>query len=241
MKLFDGLHPYEILLEVLGVLLFLVALLALIRNVMKEKPFGSLLPFIGVAVVMIGYPSIKSIEISNDTVKIEKLTQALQQEPTNASVRQELQTAVQTIASRPVNSATRATTIARAQFVLGNDAAAEATVATALRLDPNATGAVSLQKNIQAIANLQNLLAQVEKNPSPAVKTELEAAIANAKPAATSPTALLTVAKAQAAIGEYDSALKTADTASKANPKSAEATAFKKSISDRVVMATPPP
>ena len=243
MKLLDGLHFYEIVMLVLGILLFLVLVFAFVSFVVKGKPFGGLLAFFAVPIAMIGYPSIKSSEISQDTVKIEKITEELRQKPTNTTLRQELRTTTDQVASRPVTSAGRATIIANAQFALGDDSAATATLAQALRIDPNAPKAAELQQKIEVLHNLESLAARVEKNPGdPNARAELASSVAKVSSAAiANPKALMTIARAQAAIGEHDKALVTAETAVKVNPVSIEATALRNAISARVVLPTPKP
>jgi hypothetical protein len=101
MKFLEGLYSYEVMLLVLGALLFVVTLFAFVVFVMRGRPFARLLWFFLLAIIMIGYPSIRSIEFSNGVIKIEKDTHDLQQDPTNKTVRDALAGEVAHLSPRP--------------------------------------------------------------------------------------------------------------------------------------------
>ncbi len=73
MNVFDGLHLYEIVLLVLGVILFLVLLVALIIFLIQGRSIKSLLLFFVVSVLMIGFPSVTKFKFDKDGVEIDKL------------------------------------------------------------------------------------------------------------------------------------------------------------------------
>ena len=79
--MFAGLYLGEIVLLVLGVVLFVVLLGALRKALAAGRSYAGLLPFFLVTIVMIGYPSIKSLQykdgmlqIENDTATVESPT-----------------------------------------------------------------------------------------------------------------------------------------------------------------------
>ena len=228
MKFLDGLYSYEVVSLVLGAVLFLVLLARLI----KAGPSLSLLPFFAVSIVMIGFPSIKSVEFHNGIVKIEKTTHALEQDPAKASLREALSQEVTRTAARPSSDPRVPTTLARAQIALGDDAGAEANLQKALRTDPQSVEALQLKKRIELTHNLISLTSRVEQNPKDATaKTELEKTVAEVTryPIA-SPTTLTTVARAQVVMGDRKQALSTVEKALTINPNLAPAKQVKSQI-----------
>jgi hypothetical protein len=98
MNLFAGLYAYEIVLMVLGVVLFLALLIALLRNVFKDKPYAALIPALFVPIVMIGYPSIQTIQYQNGVVEISKAVQQVQDDPSDPEANAKLNSLEPTIA-----------------------------------------------------------------------------------------------------------------------------------------------
>src|SRR5437764_13466487 len=99
-------------------------------------PYGNLLMFFAIPLVMMGFPGIKSIELQQGVVKIDKLTHDLQQHPTDAAKRAELNQTVSQVSSRPVADPNAIASIARAQFALGDHKAAEANLKKVMQKAP---------------------------------------------------------------------------------------------------------
>src|SRR6266567_3506352 len=87
----EGLYPGETVLLILGIVLFVVLIFAFVYQLTRQRSLGPLLGFFVVPIVMIGYPSIRSIEFKDGVVSIDKTTQQLLSNPTDASVRESLQ------------------------------------------------------------------------------------------------------------------------------------------------------
>src|SRR5690242_1938013 len=118
MALFYGLYLFEVVLLVLGIVFFIVLLFAFGYYMNQNRSITPLLAFFVVAIAMIGYPSIKSIQIKDDMVTIEKETQRLEANPTDASARTALQQTVAKLEQRPISNVPDLTAIAKAQFAL---------------------------------------------------------------------------------------------------------------------------
>ena len=58
----EGLYPGETVLLILGIVLFVVLIFAFVYQLTRQRSLGPLLGFFVVPIVMIGYPSIRSIE-----------------------------------------------------------------------------------------------------------------------------------------------------------------------------------
>ncbi len=228
MNLFDGLYAYEVVLLILGVLLFVVALALLILQVVRGKPYGTLVAFFALPIVMIGYPSIQKITFQDGAVTIDKTTAQLQEAPTDAALRSNLETQVAKLASRPTNDPAALTSIAKAQFALGHSAEAQTNVQKALQASPTLPEALALQQRIDTDNTITNLSAQLAEHPNDATKEKLKDAVAKAAPLKiANPGFLAHMAIAHAALGDQAIAHSFAGEALKINPNLAEAKLLK--------------
>ena len=237
MNIFNGLNSFEVMLLILGVLFFLTLVLAFIVFVKRGRPFGKLFPFFAIPILMIGFPSIKSIEFSKDMIKIEKYTRALEQNPTDKNLRDALASRLASVSGRPSVNPNVATTIARAQIVLGDNAAAEANVQKALQAAPQLSAALELKKRIELDRNLATLTAQAQQDPNNvAVRAELQRTVTEAtrQPIA-SPVTLINLAAAQVVIGDHAQARSNVDKALKIDPNSSAAKAVSNQIRATVI------
>jgi|SRR5882724_11641286 len=240
MRLFDGLFLYEIVLLVLGVLLFLVLLWALASSLKAGKPVAKIFPFIAISVVMIAYPSIKSVNISASEVKIEKDVAEVEQNPTNVAKRDALASDIAAISSRPVSDPNVNTTLARAQLALGNTAAAQQHIDKALQASPKFAAAVQLQDRIELEKKLPALTQAVQQDANnEQAKAALQQAVTSVNSKAlVNPETMVNVAKAQAALGDNTQAQINIDKALKINPTDARAIQAKKNIAhSSIIMA----
>ena len=135
-KLFDGLLGFEIILLVLGMLLFIVLLGILLIHVRRQTDTKSVLPFFVLAVAMIAFPGIQSIKFSNDGAEILKETEELKQDPTDPARKEELRQSVVELESRPIRSAETSLILARARFALGDSLEASTHLLRAKELAP---------------------------------------------------------------------------------------------------------
>jgi len=241
MNFFDGLYPYEIIMLVLGVLLFLVLILAFVVLLTRGKSYGKLLLFFAIPIIMIGFPSIKSFEISTDSIKLVKDTMALEKDPTNNNLRASLEQTVAKVAARPIADPSVSTTIARAQLALGNDNAAEERIDKALKETPQLPAALELKKRIELDRKLSALTLQVEQNPDNATaKTELTRTVKEVdKFQIANPETLTTVARAQKLLGDETKAQENVDKALTINPNLAPALQLKRKLQINPVPIVP--
>jgi len=225
MKLLDGLYLYELVMLVLGVVLFLVVIYLLIYQVKHGGKVVTLVFFFTISIVMMGYPSIKSIQVQQDGITIEKTAQDLQSDPTNSKARGELEQEVKKIQDRPITDPTTLTRIATAQLALGDDKEAEQNAQKALQRDPNASGAREVQQRIIAVRNLDLVTSEAQKHPDdPNIKAQLEQTVNQVvrQPSA-NPLALAKIAKAQVILGQHDKAAENVNKALQIDPNLTEA------------------
>jgi len=225
MKLFDGLYLYEIVMLCLGIFLFVVLVLALIYQLMHRRNLAGLLAFFVLSIVMIGYPSIKSVQLQKDGVTIDKTTRELQSDPANPQTRAALEKEVKQIGKRPVSDPATLTRIGNAQFALGDEKEAEEKAQIALERDPHSAEALELQNKITTLHKLDSATTELEKHPDDAAaKAKLQETLSQASRQPTAnPLALTKIAKAQAELGQRDKATENVNKALQINPNLTEA------------------
>jgi len=226
MSLLDGLLLYEIVMMVLGVILFFYALV-LLKSTPKTG-MGCLF----VCAIFIGWPSIQSLEFKDGEFKVEKATDKLEKDPTDAQARQIVKDNLPKLEGRPVRNPQVATAIARAQFAIGNEDAAEASLSQALKANSQLPEALALREKTASIQKLDLLTKQVESNPqNETAKQELTQQLTQVvKEPIANPNALAKVAQAQAAIGNRSAAVSAAEKVSKISPNSAVAMELNRTI-----------
>ena len=218
--MFDGFYLFEWVLMTLGVILFVVLVIAFFYQLVHKRSIAALLAFFVLDIAMIGYPSLKSLEIQGGLVTIEKETNAVLRDPGNTQARAELQQQVDKLGQRSFSQPTNLTAISKAEFALGNEPAAKTKLDKALQRNPDLQQAQQLKTKIENLDRLAPLTAKVESNPADEnAKAELAQTlkVVNQQPVA-NPSALLKVARAQAALGDRENAEKNAAIVRKINP-----------------------
>ena len=218
--MFDGFYLFEWVLMILGVILFVVLVIAFFYQLMHKRSIGALLAFFALDIAMIGYPGLKSLEIQGGLVTIEKQTNAVLRNPGDTQARAELQQQVDKLGQRSFSQPTNLTAISKAEFALGNEPAAKTKLDKALQRNPDLQQAQQLKTKIENLDRLAPLTAKVESNPADEnAKAELAQTlkVVNQQPVA-NPSALLKVARAQAALGDRENAEKNAAMVRKINP-----------------------
>src|SRR5262249_16876989 len=149
MNLLGGLHLYENILMLLGILLFLVLVILLIYSVIKERDLKSILLSFLLPVLMIGFTSVKKIQYDKWLIELNNQSEMLEQKPGDQKLRAEVEEKVTAISARPIQQSAEAlVTVARAQKALGDEAQALTTVNKALQVAPQLAEAAQLKTAI---------------------------------------------------------------------------------------------
>lgn len=220
MELINGLYLYEVVLLVLGVMLFLVLLFAFSVLVIRGRPFGKLLSFFMLPIVMVGYPSIESIEFGDNMLRLTMQMHELEKDPTNSNIRKSVESQLDEVSGRVVVKAETNIELARAELALGKEAVAKEKIDKVLRSSPQQLAAIELKKQIDLKRDVSDLVARVERNPDDAA-AKRQLAVSTDKLTSmkiANPTTIATIAKAQAALGEEDKARTTVNKALVINP-----------------------
>lgn len=236
MNLTAGLYLYEVVLLVLGVILFLVLVFAFLYMVLKGKKVVSLLAFFLLPIAMIGYPSIQSLKYEEGVLTLEKRTQQLLENPQDSTTRQEIHETVSKLSKRPADDPKSATVLAKAQFAIGDEAGASQTLQKVHEMAPGYPEAAKLQNKIQLVHRLEQLASKVDQNPSDQqARAALQETVSVARQTPISnPSALVHLAHAESALGDNQNALKTIDKAEQIAPQLAETREFRRTIENRV-------
>lgn len=220
MNMLDGLYLYEVVMLVLGVALFLVLLIAFAVQIFRGYAYGKLLSFFVLPILMVGYPSIESIEFSDGVIKIAKMTHALEEDPTNSVLRTQLANNVEAVSGRIVTKSNTTIRLARAEFALGDSVAAEERINTLLQKSPRQPAALKLKEQLTLDRNLAVLADHVEKNPQDnEAKSRLSDTVSKVVVMkSASPETITNIARAQAALDEEEKARENVDKALAINP-----------------------
>ena len=158
-KLLDGLFLYELLLMILGSILFL----AIITLILKQKEITkNHLLALGIAIVAVGFPGIKSFSITDGILKIEKSIEELEDNPESQEVKEALEKGVVAVEERPIKNAERLVTLSEANLKLGHTEKAVTQAKTALESKPNLETATEVIEVVEVEKQIEN----VRSNPS---------------------------------------------------------------------------
>jgi len=239
MKVIDGLYFHELILLVLGILLFIAILVLLIIYAAQKRPVKELVLFFLVSVIMIGYPSIQKIVYDNGVITVEKLAKAISKDPSDGEQRNELEMKMRKMEKRAGKDPETLVEFGKAQAILGDTVNADRYVGKALRISPDFSDAKELQTRFNTPqVQIQKIMTEFEKNPeNTEVKTELENKVSNfAVAPGSNASVMITASKAHALLGDTIKALLLADSALQKDNKNVEAAALKKRFSTNRIL-----
>ena len=250
MNLLQGIQLHELILMVLGFILGLVLIFIFLFTALKNKPNLKLLYGFIAPLVMIGYPSIKSIEFGKDVIKIDKLVEKVNANPTDTTVQRELIQNLQELpASRCKTSSDALAAIANAQASLGQYDSARVMSQRAVDLDKNNEKAIESNKIItekwqmqklteQRIGKLNVFIKEWELRPNDpqvwdSISTHYNNLVINSKPVHLDNSKILVVAQAAAIVGEKQRAEQITNNVLKVTPNQKEAEKLKEDIKSK--------
>ena len=156
MSIFTGLYGYEIIMLVLGVVLFLVLIFILLRSVVKDQPWGKLVPFFLLPIFMIGFPAFKKLSYDDGKIELEKAMHSLSANPTDTTTRKQTEEAIRVVQGRGQQDPGALVAIAGAHWALGNYDSSQQLVIKAERLLPVDTAVRRQIGVLQAKVQLHN-------------------------------------------------------------------------------------
>ena len=252
MKLLEGIQLHELVLIILGFILGLVLIFVFLFGALRGKPNLKLLYGFIAPLIMIGYPSIQSIEFSKDVIKIDKLVEQVNRNPTDTVATRALINEISTLPkSRCVTSSDAMTTIANAQAAVGLYDSAKVTIQKAAVLSPNSDKVIESQKHIERqwtqqkdfekkVNKLKSNLERLDANPKNTVLRDSVAINLNEIKRLNAPVHMaqrdiLAVGLAAAIVGEKQAAEQAADDVLKVSPNQPDAKRLKQAIKDKEI------
>ena len=164
-KLLDGLKLYEVISLLCGSLLFIVLLIVLCILVAQRRSIKPVALFFGIAAILLVWPSIQKFNIESLGASIETKTEAYAKNPT-AENKLAIEATIAKLKEKAVKNPDIVTSIAKAQYEIGQDKQAEKTI---LSLPPKAQNSLSitnLKKSILVSAALKKQIQLVEQKPT---------------------------------------------------------------------------
>ncbi len=252
MKLLEGIQLHELVLIILGFILGLVLIFVFLFGALRGKPNLKLLYGFIAPLIMIGYPSIQSIEFSKDVIKIDKLVEQVNRNPTDTMATRALINEISTLPkSRCVTSSDAMSTIANAQAAVGLYDSAKVTIQKAVALSPNSDKVIESKKQIEKqwtqqkdfekkVDKLKSNLQRLEANPKNTVLRDSVAINLNEIKRLNAPVHMaqrdiLAVGLAAAIVGERQAAEQVADDVLRVSPNQPDAKRLKQAIIDKVI------
>lgn len=164
-KITDGLRLYEVVLLMMGSIMFLVLVIMLIIYASQRRTLKPLLIFFAVPVLMLVWPSVQKLKIDEKGVEFNNAVAKMQQDPSEEN-KKEVKDILSTLENRNVKDPDVRTNVAVAQYLLGDTKAAEATIAT---LPPKAVTdprIMNIKNSIAVNTQLKQQLEVVKQNPN---------------------------------------------------------------------------
>ncbi len=258
MKLLEGIQLHELVLIILGFILGLVLIFVFLFGALRGTTNLKLLYGFIAPLIMIGYPSIRSIEFSKDVIKIDKLVERVNRNPTDTLATQALIDEISTLPkSRCVTSSDAMSTIANAQAAMGLYDSAKVTIQKAVALNPKSGKVLESKKDIQEkweqqerferkVQRLQSNITRLNANPKNKILRDSVALNLNDikrlnTPIRVSQRDILAVGMAAAIVGEWQAAEQVVDDVLRVSPNQPEAKRLKEDLKDNKIGKRFPP
>jgi tetratricopeptide (TPR) repeat protein len=229
--------PEQIVLGGIGVVQFVVLLFALLYQALHRRRFATLLWCFLVPIATIGYPTIKSIQVSNAVTTLGRMSDELRQKPEDRQLRQALGEKVEDLAPTVAKFPRGTLALAKAQFALGREDDAMRNLLRLSLADASQPAALALRANINEVKQLQILAPRVHADPrDQAMRADLQRTLDSAiLTNAPSPNAVAAIAQAQSAIGQHERAKASIDRAVKISPNAANLAGIREWIARNAV------
>ncbi len=254
MKLLEGIQLHELILIILGFILGLALIFIFLYTALRSKPNLKLLYGFAAPLIMIGYPSIQSVQFSKDVIKVEKSVERFTQDPTDTAALNAMRLDLENLpASRCKRSSDAMTAIAKAQAAMGAFEAAKINIERAKVINPNNPNVLTSEKEIieqwstqkdfeNRVKKLNDYIKLLEDKPNdkPLMDTlqkHINDLIKKSQKQAIhlENNDLVTVARAKAILGEKERAEEITKEVLKVDPKDKEAKKLNESIKNKEI------
>ncbi len=136
-KLFENMATYEVILLILGCVLFLISLVGIIIGMIRRETLKKYIPLLFIAIVMIGFSAIKKVSLGNDFISIEKNSNDYLNDPSDTATLSKLAENYKKINPDLLQTPQDLTSYAKAAMLLGENEISIKYVNKALDMDKN--------------------------------------------------------------------------------------------------------
>lgn len=168
-KLTDGLRLYEVILLILGAIMFIALIVIMIVYASQRRTLKPLFMFFAIPVLMIVWPSIQKIKIDGEGAEIEKQVAAVEQNPTEEN-KEELQKTIEKLQNRNVKDPEVVKRVIKGYYLLGNNQAATQTMETLPKYEKADAMIKDVKTSIAITSKLEQQLTAVNQNPADSAK-----------------------------------------------------------------------
>jgi tetratricopeptide (TPR) repeat protein len=254
MKLLEGIQLHELILIILGFILGLALIFIFLYTALRSKPNLKLLYGFAAPLVMIGYPSIQSVQFSKDVVKVEKSVEKFNQDPTDTAALNAMKLELENLpASRCKRSSDAMIAIAKAQAALGSYESAKANIEKAKTINPDNPNVIESEKVIserwsnqkdfeKRVKILNNYIKLLEEKPNDkslmdTLQKHIDDLInkSQKQPIHLENNDLVTVARAKAILGDKERAEEITSEVLKVDPKDKDAKKLNEAIKNKEI------
>ncbi len=225
---------YEIILAVLGIVLFIAAI---IFTALKYD-VKLLVSMYLISIVMIAFPALSKIVFADVTLEVQRLqctTEKLANNPNDSSLKQQVRQQIDEAKKAGIDSTNAKTvvTIATANAVLGDSVKAAVWADKGLQFSPDSKTLQNFRNSVLTPRiNVEYQIQKLQQNPADSnTKQQLELNVEQLQSSAAPNTAVFTtLSKANLVLGDTAQARKLVDSALLQNPKNKEAIILKRNI-----------
>lgn len=233
MQVFEGLYFYELILLMLGIILFITMLIILIVYAVKGRSFKGLLAFFILPIIMIGFPSYQKISFDNGVITAEKYAMQLNADPADSTLRNKLQETLNNIEDRPVTEPSTLLKISKAALSAGDTVKAVKLAEDVLKKKPNSQEAQQLIKRYNTPRiKVEKSINDLQENPDNlSIRNNLSKELTSLSDSSKkSALTYQTIASGHLVLGDTVKALHFVDSALKIKPNSSEALKLRRRI-----------
>lgn len=218
--------PYEIILSVMGIIIFLALIFLMVWMVMKKRSITILLPFFLISIVMVAFPTLSSVKVGDFIIEIREQAKLVRNNPNDTEAVQNLLNSLNQIDSNKklLNNSDALIAAAEAKIVLGDYESASEYLEKGKELNPESAEISSTQdllnekiaskKQFQKNINSLNIaIEQLKETPSDsrAIRSVEEILTEMKAPDYVSADEVLTIARSYAIVGQQKQSLQAID------------------------------
>ena len=155
---FGNMHPYEIIMSVMGVIIFLALVFLLVWMVMKKRSIVVLIPFFLISVVMVAFPTLSSVKVGDFIIDVRDQTKLVSENPTDSIAVKNLIESLNQLANNKklLTNSDALVAAANAEIVLGEYESASEYLKKGEEINPEAKGLMQTKELLKEKIEISN-------------------------------------------------------------------------------------